>query len=461
MNSNEQYKRILRFIYAAAIMGGLLTLFAVFWYEKINLLMEIPFKNKGNLLVLFIYLVIFMIFIYCFGGLRIGYHKKKNTIFSQLLAIFSTEVIMYIQIVLMIGTIDSFFILSRYMLSVLFASSIYIICLTNIFYLLFDRIYPPRRILVVYEDSQPNDMILKMQMRNDKFILDSKICIHQGLEQVYEDILNHEAVLIYDLHSSSRNKVLKYCFENSIRTYFTPKLSDIIISSSEEIHLFDTPLLLVRNSGLSFEQKILKRAMDIIVSIVGIILTSPIMLITALCIKIYDRGPVFFFQERITMGEKKFKIIKFRSMIVNAEKDGNSKPANNDDNRITPVGKFIRKTRIDELPQLLNILIGNMSIVGPRPERVEHVEKYSKSIPEFKYRLVVKGGLTGYAQIYGKYNTNAYDKLKMDLKYIQNYSVILDIKIMISTFKTIFEKAKAEGFSKEELEMFKHKYNDD
>ena len=195
-----------------------------------------------------------------------------------------------------------------------------------------------------------------------------------------------------------------------------------------------------------FEQRLFKRIIDIIVSIAALLITSPVMLIIAIAIKIYDRGSVFFVQDRCTINGRIFKIHKFRSMIENAEQDGEVIPATDEDSRITPVGRFIRKTRLDELPQFIDILVGNMSVVGPRPERVEHVEQYIQEVPEFVYRMKVKGGLTGYAQIYGKYNTTAYDKLKLDLMYIQNYSVLLDLKLIVMTVKIMFMKESTEGF---------------
>lgn len=226
-----------------------------------------------------------------------------------------------------------------------------------------------------------------------------------------------------------------------------PKISDIIIRSAESLHMFDTPLLLSRNTGLNIEQRVLKRIMDIVCSILALLVTSPIMLITALAIKLYDRGPVFFGQNRCTENGKVFMIYKFRSMIVDAEKDGRPIPATERDPRITPIGQIIRTLRIDELPQFINILKGDMSLVGPRPERIEHVEKYTEAIPEFEYRMKVKGGLTGYAQVYGKYNTTAYDKLKMDLMYIENYSILLDIEILFQTVKILLMRESTEGFS--------------
>jgi lipopolysaccharide/colanic/teichoic acid biosynthesis glycosyltransferase len=160
-------------------------------------------------------------------------------------------------------------------------------------------------------------------------------------------------------------------------------------------------------------------------------------------------GPVFFKQERVTKDGKHFMILKFRSMIVDAEKDGRPHPAGEKDDRITHVGSIIRACRVDELPQLFNIFAGDMSIVGPRPERYEHVIKYTQDIPEFKFREKVKGGLTGYAQVYGKYNTSALDKLKLDLTYIANYSVLLDFQIIFETIKILFQKESTEGSDSE------------
>ena len=227
--------------------------------------------------------------------------------------------------------------------------------------------------------------------------------------------------------------------------YITPKLSDIIMRGADEINLFDTPLLLCRNRGLNFEQRFFKRAVDLIVSAVAIIVFSPFMLIAAICIKLYDGGPVLYKQKRSTIGGRIFEIYKFRSMVVDAEKDGKAVLASRNDDRITPIGKIIRRYRIDELPQLFNIFVGDMSLVGPRPERPEIGEEYAKVMPEFRYRLKVKAGLTGYAQVIGKYDTTAYDKLKMDLMYIESYSFFLDIKLILMTVKTMFQKDSSQG----------------
>ena len=150
-------------------------------------------------------------------------------------------------------------------------------------------------------------------------------------------------------------------------------------------------------------------------------------------------------QKRLTIDGRVFEVYKFRSMIVDAEKDGVARLASKNDNRITPIGKFIRAVRLDELPQLLNILKGDMSIVGPRPERPEIAKEYEKTMPEFAYRLKVKAGLTGYAQILGKYNTTPRDKLLLDMMYIEKYSLFLDIKLMLMTIKILFMSESTEG----------------
>ena len=259
----------------------------------------------------------------------------------------------------------------------------------------------------------------------------------------------YDAVVLNDVPAQIRNDILKFCYDNEIRVYVVPKITDVILRGANDVSLFDTPIFLVKGTGLTITQKAVKRIMDLVLCLIAMIPAAPIMLIVALAIKLEDGGPVFYKQKRATKDNKEFDILKFRSMIVNAEAAGISIPATGADPRITKVGKVIRATRIDELPQLLNILKGDMSVVGPRPERVEHVEEYTNQIPEFKYRLKVKGGLTGYAQIYGKYNTSAYDKLRMDLMYIENYSLALDIKLILTTVRIMFQKESTEGFEKQ------------
>ena len=261
---------------------------------------------------------------------------------------------------------------------------------------------------------------------------------------MFSKILEYEAVVFCDLAASIRNKILKFCYDQNKRTYITPKISDIILNGTERIHLFDTPLMLSRNQGLTIEQRFVKRTMDIVFALLAIVISSPFLLVIAVAIKLYDGGPVFYKQERLTRDRETFQIIKFRSMKVDSEKQG-AQLAKKDDDRITPVGKIIRRTHLDELPQIFNILKGEMSFVGPRPERQEIAEKYEEIVPEFRFRLKVKAGLTGYAQVYGKYNTTFYDKLLMDLMYIAKPSLLEDLTIMLATVRILMNKESTEG----------------
>ena len=238
------------------------------------------------------------------------------------------------------------------------------------------------------------------------------------------------------------------CAEKELRVFLVPELSDIQMRSMRMMHILDTPLLMYEEFKLHKRELLIKRLCDILLSASALLLTSPLFFIIAVAIKIEDKGPVFFFQERCTKNLRIFKMAKFRSMKPGSDKLGPI-PATELDSRITRVGKVIRAMRLDELPQLWNILKGDMSIVGPRPERVEYVNAYTKELPEFALRSRMQGGLTGYAQVYGKYNTSPYDKLVMDLNYIENWSLLLDVKLILLTIKVCLKKESTEGFEEE------------
>lgn len=438
----DQCKRMLRFVIAVLVISAATLIFINVWQKYYNAGIVFPFYYKGYWLVGAFYAFFFALFSYIYGGMKFGYLKNTNVIFSQILSIICANVVIYLETVLLSARF-----VAVYPMILLTVIDIFAICVwSTLVGWLFKKLFPPREILLLYQEYDPTEMLKKMQTRKDRYIIKASLNVNIEWEDMIQKIEPYDTVFLCDIHSQLRNRLLKYCYEKGIRVYITPKISDILIRSSENIHLFDTPLLLSRNIGLNFEERILKRVMDILISILALVVTSPILLITAAAIKAYDGGPVMFRQKRCTINGKTFYIHKFRSMIVDAEHDGEVIPATEQDPRITPVGKVIRMTRIDELPQFIDILYGNMSVVGPRPERVEHVEKYTREVPEFAYRLKVKGGLTGYAQIYGKYNTSAYDKLKLDLMYIQNYSILLDLKLILMTVKIIFMKESTEGF---------------
>lgn len=438
----DQYKRLIRFAFNILLLGCLMYFFIRIWDANYNDGIVFPFYYKGFWMMGAFYALFFVIFSYILGGMKIGYLKSSSLMLSQTLALLAANISIYLETVLLSARFVNVVPMVELTAIDIVVAFIWTFCVNRIF----RKLFPARHILLLYEEYDPSSLLRKVNSRKDRYLIKKSMNVEEGWETVTKEMHNYDAVFLCDIHSPLRNRLVKYCYANGIRSYITPKISDIIIRSSENIHMFDTPLLLSRNNGLSFEQKLVKRFMDIVISLVMLIITSPFMLITAVAIKLYDGGPVFFRQKRCTINGKEFYIHKFRSMIVNAEKEGEVIPATDDDERITPVGKVIRKTRLDELPQFIDILKGDMSVVGPRPERVEHVEQYTEEIPEFAYRLKVKGGLTGYAQIYGKYNTTAYDKLKLDLMYIQNYSILLDLKLIIMTVKIVFVKESTEGF---------------
>lgn len=446
MKNKEQFKRILSFFANFMIVFIFAEAFSFVWYNYYNKVMVDPFWYRGNILLVLIYTLMYAVITRNFSGFKVTYLKTLELFGSQVLGVLGTNIIAYILIAFIgRGRLDLKPMLILTVIQIVFAF-LWSYC----FNVIFTKLYPPRRMIIVYGNVNARELVLKMSNRQDKYMICSSISCDEDLEVIKEQILKHEAVIISDVPSDLRNKLLKFTLDKSIRTYINPKLSDIIIRGAEDFHLFDTPLLLSRNDGLTFEQKILKRLTDLVLSTVALIIASPFMLLTALAIKIYDRGPVLYSQERLTIDGKVFKVYKFRSMIVNAEKDGVAQLASKKDDRITPVGKVIRKLRIDELPQLFNIFRGDMSFVGPRPERPELSEKYEETMPEFRYRLKVKAGLTGYAQVMGKYNTTPYDKLKLDLMYIEHQSITLDFKIILMTIKTCLMPTATEGVSSSE-----------
>lgn len=258
---------------------------------------------------------------------------------------------------------------------------------------------------------------------------------------------DYENVFVSGVNATLRNGIVKYCVESRKDCYFVPHTGDVIISGATHMKSFAVPIFRVRRSRPTPEYLFVKRAVDIVLSLVTIVVTCPLMLVTAIAIKQYDHGPALYRQVRLTKDGRPFEILKFRSMKIDAEKDGVARLASENDDRITPVGKVIRAIRFDELPQLFNILRGDMSIVGPRPERPEIAAQYRQELPAFDLRLQVKAGLTGYAQVYGRYNTEPQDKLKMDLMYVNQASLLEDIKLMFATVQTIFQKESTHGIS--------------
>lgn len=445
MSKKHRHRRLLGFVSNLTLLAIQTVLYTVLWYRYYEPLLEDKFWHRGNWAVIGMFVLITFFFTMTFGGYKVGYLRISDICISQASALLLASVVQYFQICL-VG--NDYFPVQPLVIALCIQVALIVPWAYSVRYL-FVHLYPPRDMIVIYGDRSPHELIKKINTRRDKYNICASESYHIGYEQLIEKIPQYDAVVLCDLPAHDRNQIMKYCFETNKRIYITPKISDILIRGSENIHLFDTPLYLARNQGLHPEQRFFKRAMDIVLSVVAAVISLPIVIVIAILIKAEDGGPVFYSQERLTEGGRKFRILKFRSMRIDSEEQGARLAAKGDD-RITRVGRVIRSTHLDELPQIYNILIGDMSFVGPRPEREEIAEEYKKDIPEFDLRLKVKAGLTGYAQVYGKYNTTPYDKLKLDLTYVENYSLWLDIRLMLMTFKVMFQKENTEGVEKEQ-----------
>ncbi len=450
-HKTEKARHIYRLLFSAVLILAEAALFFVVWKHFYNPALRVPYRFKGNYFVTFIYALLLLVFGNLYGGLKLGYYRTFHILFSLSVSSLVTNLVAYVAVIIPAAT----WYLSP-VPAVGLLTLLQILCAvvwSVVGNRLFLKLFPPQRLILLY-GSRTDELAAKFATRTDRYIIEEKRCVEgdnafgpKTFDQTCKLLCRYDGVIIGDISAELRNDYLKFCYSHFLRTYTVPKLTDILLKSGETLHIFDSPMYLNRNYGLSLEQEALKRCLDLVVTVPALLLCAPILLLTALAIKLEDGGPVFFRQQRCTKDGRVFNILKFRSMIVDAEKDGRVIPATDKDPRITKVGSFIRATRIDELPQLLNILKGDMALVGPRPERIEHVRQYSEQIPEFSYRMLVKGGLTGYAQVYGKYNTTAYDKLKLDLMYIQNYSILLDLEILFKTIQIVLTKESTEGFS--------------
>lgn len=313
---------------------------------------------------------------------------------------------------------------------------------------LYFKMFKPRKTVLVYSGAENLNRLEELKEHPRKFrVIKTIEDPADDIHALIPELKDAEAVFVAGIPATLRNGILKYCVENNIRCYVAPHVGDVLMLGSTHVELFSVPVCRVMRAIPNVEYAFIKRAIDIVASLLGIIVFSPFMLITALAIKLGDGGPVLYKQVRLTKDGKHFKILKFRSMRVDAERDGVARLASENDNRITPVGKIIRACRLDELPQLFNILKGDMTIVGPRPERPEIAAQYEGFLPAFNLRLQVKAGLTGLAQVYGKYNSDPYDKLRMDLMYVNNMSLLEDIKLMFATVKVLFMKESTSGIA--------------
>ena len=422
--------------------------FVYCWYSFYASRIVKPYYRRGNWAVILVFIVLYVLFCRVYDGFSIPTKRITESVYSQSLAVLFADAVMYVVI----------FLLAQHLPAPLPLMGAFVIqlILTGVGTILGHKWYfttfQPNRSIVVYDTRHGmEDMIEKYRMQKE-FRVTRIVSIDECLDNL--DMLQEmDTVFMSGVHSHERNIVLKYCVEQGIEMYVIPRVGDLLMSGAKRMHLFYLPILKVGRYDPSLYYVFFKRMMDIVLSILALIILSPLFLISALAIKLHDGGPVFYRQRRLTKDGKEFDIIKFRSMRVDAESDGVARLSTGDkDDRITPVGRILRKLRLDELPQLFCILAGDMSICGPRPERPELAAQIEKTLPEFRLRLQTKAGLTGYAQVYGKYNTSPYDKLQMDLMYIANPSFLEDMRIIFATVKILFQPESTEGVLAEEAE---------
>lgn len=432
-------------------------LFAAVWFGFYNLHTFDTHQIKGGLVTVLIYMFIYTSLCNLYKAHRIASSEIGETVFSQVLSFGIADLILYVECCL---------VYNRYVSILPGVGTVLLQIVGTVCIVTWTKQYlikhvPAKKTIIIYGKEITTEAVEAFKERLLKkykhlFAISDIVCENPEVNLETNEIMGYDVAILYELSGDIRGSYIRYLAENKKTFYMSPRVEDIMLQGCVPKHLLDTPLMKYDYKYENKRSYYAKRLLDVVLSLFILVLFSPALLLIALLIKIEDGGPVFFKQARCTKDARVFDILKFRSMVVDAEKYGVT-PCTDGDSRITKVGCIIRKTRLDEMPQFINILKGDMSIVGPRPERVEHVTQYTKEVPEFAYRMKVLGGLTGYAQIYGKYNTSAYDKLRLDLLYIENQSLTLDLKLILLTIRTVFTPESTEGFEEEKSEAMKEK----
>ena len=432
--------KILNIVLMSLLMG-------VVWHFLYSKRLSDPFYQRMEIFILFAFMLIYATIGRAYDSFKVSLVRVRSVVYSQTIALVFVDAIMYFLAWLLQTRCPSVLPMIGIFICQIFVSLIWAIWANKLYYL----VNKPMRAVVLYHDNRDYRYLDKLKTMQGRFEVKKWICVPEKVEPFLKELDAIDVVFVRGLPSDEKNTVLKYCIEKNIEVYQYPKIGDIIMSGAEQLQIFHIPVMRVYRFNPPIEYLFVKRTMDILVSLVGIIVSSPVFVVTAILIRGYDGGKALYKQTRLTQNGKEFVIYKFRSMSMDAEKDGVARLAQEGDSRITPIGRIIRSLRIDELPQLINVLKGEMSLVGPRPERPEIAEEYMKEMPEFSLRLQAKAGITGYAQIYGKYNTCPYDKLQMDLIYIANPSIIFDLKLLLATIKILFVSESTEGIEQGQI----------
>jgi exopolysaccharide biosynthesis polyprenyl glycosylphosphotransferase len=418
--------------------------FAVGWMCYYAQRIYAPYYAKGNYLVIALFLILYILYAHIYDALLITSCRITEMIYSQDLSALIADAIMYIICWLLTKHLPALWPLLLVFGAQLLISAVWSYTANRWYF----HHFAPQKTVIVFDVRDKMEELVKEYGLDVRFDVRSHISIEQCMQDNMKALEGCEVVFLYGIHSHERNILLKYCVAHKITVYVSPRIGDVLMESAKNVHMFHLPIMQIKSYQPSGEYLVVKRVMDIVFSAIALVVLFPTMLVTAVAIKLTDGGPVFYKQCRLTKDGRTFQVLKFRSMRVDAEKDGIARlSTGNHDSRVTPVGSVIRRVRIDELPQFINILKGDMSLVGPRPERPEIAAQYEKELPEFALRLQAKAGLTGYAQVYGKYNTTPYDKLQMDLMYIAKPSLLEDLKIIFATFKIVFMTESTDGIA--------------
>ena len=394
----------------------------------------------------FVFVIVGLLLLSVYGTYDVGRRKSKPIIYSLSLAVVCTDVVAYLQVMIMRANTDIHEFRLRGIELLILTMVIQIAIIIVFTYTgnaLFFAIHEPEKCCVITSCQESLDVIAYAICRFRKQYKITSV-VDYRCSDIEPYIEKAETVFVYDIPAERRLMIMRLCYKHKVNVYFNPYLEDIMEVNAKHYVLDDVYLFNKNNKTLTMEQRIFKRLLDIGLSLLLGILTSPLWICGAVAVKLYDGGPVFFKQKRATIHGRVFDVYKLRTMKTNVE----NYSAKKDDDRITKPGKILRRTRIDELPQLLNVLRGDMTCVGPRPEMLENVQSYTEELPEFRYRLRVKAGLTGYAQISGKYNTTPRDKLIMDMMYIEQFSILRDIQLILQTAVVLLKSDSTEAFGK-------------
>lgn len=419
--------------------------FAVCWFAYYAGKMDLSSSPHRSAVIICLFMALYLFFGRVYDAFYVSLKRISEMLSSQLLSILMADSMMFLVLWLMSGSFPN-------IIPAVFA--LIGQCVFSLFWCRYAHVwyfsgFARQKTGIIYDVRRGMEDLFGEYGLDKKFDIQFTCSVEDCLWQNMKNLNDVKVVFLCGVHSHDRNAIMKYCVMHGITVYMIPRVGDVIMSGAKRMHMFHLPILRVGRYSPAIEYLVMKRLFDIVSSAIVIAVTSPIMLGVAVAIKLYDGGPVLYKQTRLTKDGKAFSVLKFRSMRTDAEKDGVARLSSGEnDDRITPVGHFIRACRLDELPQLFNILGGSMSVVGPRPERPEIAAQYEQEMPEFALRLQAKAGLTGYAQVYGKYNTIPYDKLQMDLMYIANPSFIEDLRIIFATVQILFQKESTEGIAK-------------